>query len=1064
MSDLRDWLAQYGSKDWNQKLDDIPLDFADFDDLSDEELARHGVSEPVIEYLRRSVRQLRASKQLLTRPQHRQVTVLFVDLVGSTALGQRLGDELAIPLKNTFRRISRRAVEEFGGNVMYSHHDELVACFGFPIARERDAERAVRAALKINKSLLQARASERLQVRVGVSTARSIVGAVDPDSPEMINAGMVVSHAARLSETADPGQIRISETTHALTGDVAVATYCGEQHLNGFTTAQGSWSVISLAREASSIPLQTVTPMVGREAEMARLTERWEHCRTASQMQVFCILGDAGIGKSRLMQELRYQLPMAQSASLFVCSPYHTHSALYPISQQLAWTLGLSEESTDEERCSAVDGLLSAIDTRIEHASAQLCLLLGSSIATEHPINKVPADLRKKQLFELLRDIVFYQVAEAPLLAIIEDVQWIDPTTLQLIRYLNEQASDRRYMVLLTARTGLVLPDFVAEDNAIELTPLSPTSCSQLVRAVDTSTALPDPVIASIVEQCDGVPMFVEEVTRAHLTTGLSAEDQTMTPRLNDLLIANLDSVGEARSTAQLASVIGKRFSIAVLEAVSSLPNELLHKHVTTLRDKGLFLERLEPDHTLSFRHSLLRDCAYETLLAGEKVACHGLVADALIAAGNTPDEILARHLREAGRQQDSIIRWQEAAHTATRNGAYLEATAHLEAALAMLPANPDPTDKASRRTRQELLLRMLPALLGSVSYGSRRVQQTMDDAISLSHEIGVDSRIFPFFYGRWINTQAVGKHKAALAYSEEFIKLAQLHGDAGATTASHINAAWSAFNLAQLTRAKDLLEQAEQASCSIRRHGVGFAYAADGIIGLESCRVQTLWCLGDIDGCRQASARALSRSQKVTNGQSIFLATQYAGAMTHALLREWDTVLRYGREMMNMEKIAGAAATGQFYSALAEMHIEKNNLQFDAARNAEQTISRMGFKYLMPFWQTCLAEAALEFGDDVTLARELLDSAEQIVDETGERWFWVEHMRLRALTKLRGEQSTADACDLFQQACQLAVEQQSYSFGLRSARAALDTSNEPRFQQHCQHFESLLQNGSSPG
>lgn len=366
-------------------------------------------------------------------------------------------------------------------------------------------------------------------------------------------------------------------------------------------------------------------------------------------------------------------------------------------------------------------------------------------------------------------------------------------------------------------------------------------------------------------------------------------------------------------------------------------------------------------------------------------------------------------------------------------------------------------TDINTRRTRQELLLRMLPALLGSVSYGSRRVQHTMDEAIALSLELGVDSRIFPFFYGRWINTQAVGRHAEALAHSEEFIQLAQLHGDAGATTAAHINAAWSAFNLAQFPRARQLLTKADAVAKKIRKHGVGFAYAADAIVGLESCRVQTLWWLGAITQCREASARAIARSEEIKNSQSIFLASQYAGSMTHAPLREWQIAGDYGRAMIAMNKIAGARATGQFYSSLADMHLGQTTEHVDVALAAEREISGMGFKYLMPFWSTCIAEVVLLYGNEPGIVDELLRKAEAIVDKTQERWFWVEHMRLRALQSIHADKRPDAAAETFHEACELARQQRNASFGLRAAATAFEALPETRFRQHLEYFTSLF-------
>lgn len=666
-----------------------------------------------------------------SEPERRQLTVMFCDLVGSSALAQQLDLEEFRDLIRAFQDGCVSIVREFGGTVTRFMGDALLVLFGYPKAGEDAAERAVLAGLRMAAAVRQIdlpqRPGERLAVRVGIATGLAVVGdwIGEGASLEQAVLGETPNLAARLQTLAPPDSVVISGASRALIGSEFVCENLGMQSVKGFAEPVAAWRVSaagSAHNRFRALRAAMLTPLVDREDELAWLDGLWEAARQ-QRGRIALIGGEPGIGKSRLVEALRQRIGTGEPVCLNLqCSPYYTNRALHPVIRYIEGTAFLDKEDAPPTK---VHRLAQWLGEASVHASAIALLggLLSIPSAELPALPPMTASRQKELTFGLLTELLQGIAATRPVLLVCEDLQWIDPTSEELLTHLVARVQRMRVLVVCTHRSEYVPAWEGVEQRTLQR--LSGTQAQVLVSHVAGAGALPAGVVQELVAASDGIPLFVEEVTRAALhhaagtgaATGLTgSRGQLAIPStLHDTLLARLDQLGPERHVAQLASVIGREFTYPLLQAISSLPPERLHADMLALERSGLiFAEQGGASARYAFNHALIREAAYETLLRSRRRELHALTAEVLEhrfpqTASEAP-ELVAHHWSEAGQPERAVASWVLAGQRAGERSEYREAIGHLQRALQLVPQLAGEADR--RRRELELLLELAPALI----------------------------------------------------------------------------------------------------------------------------------------------------------------------------------------------------------------------------------------------------------------------------------------------------------------------------------------------------------------
>ncbi|HZB92184.1 MAG TPA: adenylate/guanylate cyclase domain-containing protein, partial [Stellaceae bacterium] len=722
MSDLRAWLRSINFEQYADAFEANDVDLDILPELTEQDLAALGVSlgnrrrlrkaiaERTVDAGPRSAKLVPASGPKLdptasAEAERRQVTVLFCDLVGSTALSGTVDPELLGAMIRRYQDAAAGAIGRFGGFVAKFMGDGVLAYFGFPRAFEDAAERAVRAAIDMQAEVgAIARPDGRpLQARIGIATGLVVVGEIVGTgiAQERSIVGETPNLAARLQALAAPDTILISESTRHLLGSRFDLEATGEHEMKGFARPVPGWRVVreaSVESRFAAIHASGDLPLIGRAHEMGLMLDRWRLARQG-EGQMVTVIGEAGIGKSRSIKALQEALASEPHAQVHLqCSPYHSDTALYPVIQHLARAARFAAADLPDARIEKLAALFAQRAASDATAIPLLAELLSIPAGPAVPPSLTPAQ-RKAAIIALLVDEIVRLGETDPVLLVVEDAHWIDATTLELLTRVTDSIGPARLLAVVTARPDFA-PPWLARPHATLLTlgRLGRAESAQLVADVAVSHGLPAETVAAIVAKTDGVPLFVEELTKTVLEGALRADEPeegrrtrplpfTIPSTLQDSLMARLDRLGEARDVAQIAAVIGRQFALGLLRAVASKDEGDLEADLTKLVAAGIvFPEGRGQEREYSFKHALVRDAAYESLLLSRRRHWHERIAHALeerfpeIAAREP--ELLAHHFGQAGVAARACdYRERAGDHAATRS-AYQEAIGHYSAGL----------------------------------------------------------------------------------------------------------------------------------------------------------------------------------------------------------------------------------------------------------------------------------------------------------------------------------------------------------------------------------------------
>jgi class 3 adenylate cyclase/ABC-type lipoprotein export system ATPase subunit len=799
MPDIEAWLRNIGLEKYAEVFASHDIDLEVAPDLTEQDLEKLGLS---LGHRRRYIAaaaKLRASagrttgEQARAQPavagpahvERRQVTVVFSDLVGSTALASRLDPEDMRRLLREYREACAAVIGRYDGHVAQFLGDGILAYFGYPRAQEHAAERAVRAGLEIVAEVGRLRRPDgaALASRVGIATGLVVAGATGTEGEQTV-VGDTPNLAARLQALAGAGEVLASAATHRLTGDFFEYTYAGEHAVKGFEAQVPVWRALGAAAAESrfiAARAAVAAPVVGRERELAFLADAWQRAAHGNG-HVVLISGDAGMGKSRLLEALAERVRDEPHRLLRAqCSPYHANSVLYPFVQLLRHRLDLKRDLDDRENRARVDRMLEHIGRSSRQASllmAELLELRADDALAQ--LDMTPAQ-RKNATLEILEAFLVAPLEGATVLLLVEDMHWSDPSTQALIERLLRRIAHEQALVVVTHRPEMKTA-WAEHPQATPLVckQLAREHCEALARHVASRARMDDALIREITSRSDGVPLYVEELTKAVLalqSPGAGAVPLT----LQDSLMARLDRLGGAKDIAQVASVIGRQFPHDMLATIVEVGDTDLRVGLERLRETGLiFAAGEEEEPAYSFKHALIQEAAYESLSHERRQALHAKIARALEAAlamdGEGELTVIAHHYGRAGEPEKSFEFWLRGADRAGQRLAFAETVADLGAALGEAERIENP--ELRTRLTLEAQLRLGATLVHQKGAGSSEVAPALQEAYRLAKEVNAGAQLFQATWGLYLNAARNRRFDEAGVRGKELLAISEQLGD----------------------------------------------------------------------------------------------------------------------------------------------------------------------------------------------------------------------------------------------------------------------------------------------
>lgn len=802
--------------------------------------------------------------------ERRRITVMFCDLVGSTTLSETLDPEELRNLLRAYHDACTSVVRQFEGHVAQLLGDGVLVYFGYPVAHEDDVRRAVCSALAIIAAIRELRATTGLaiNVRLGVHTGLVVVGEMGAGQHrEKLALGQTPNLAARVQGAAESGTVAISGATLEIVRPYFEVENLGPHTLKGVAEPIPLYRVLGESDIKTRTDVQGLTPIVGRRAELEILVNGWE-AALRGEGSVVTISGEAGIGKSRLLQVVKSHVaPEDGQLALCQCSPLHTNDALYPLVEFLEQVMGLADIARDE-RLAVLEERLERTGPFPEETLPLLAALLSIPQPTRHPVLDLPPAEQRTRTVQALAEWLMRAAERRPVLFLIEDLHWADPTTLEVIEAIMARTRATSLLCVATWR-----PEFQPTWQAIEglteitLDILAPEEIQAVAHHIAKAKALPAAVLAEVIARTGGIPLFVEEMTRAVLDTGQLEElddrfELSGPPRpglipatLHDSLMARIDRLGPAKPLAQLASVIGRRFSGDVLKAVAERDDGTVERDLGLLVEAGVVFQEGEGARvSYLFKHALIRDAAYESLLRKTRQRYHRAIAEALRARSTQLAEaepgVLAIHYEKAGMTERAIEERHHAGAQATSRGAFRETCAHLTHALGLLETLPRGADRD--RMEMPLQLDLAPAHMAIDGWAHEAVARACNRAYELSQTVGEHERIVPLQWGLWANHLVGGRYDDAIVEARKVHDLATAAGRPEFLVMSYHSLIATHVGHGDFEAALELLPRAEQAF-DLERERIAMTYNhLSSMVNCYGWNGAGLWIMGRFKEARE--------------------------------------------------------------------------------------------------------------------------------------------------------------------------------------------------------------------
>ena len=837
--------------------------------------------------------------------ERRHLTVLFCDLVGSTEIAAQLDPEEWRELAASYQRAAAEAITRYGGHVAKYLGDGVMAFFGYPEAHDNDAERAVRAGLAMLEAIAKLNEHPtrgKLAVRVGIDSGAVVVGAGAGNEADVF--GDAPNVAARVQALAPPGTVLITAATHRLVSGLFVVEDRGAQALRGFERPIQVYRVIQASgvrgRLEAAAATRGLTPFVGREEELHQLLNRWERALDG-EGQVALIVGEAGIGKSRLLQHFHQQIvstphTWAEAAA----APSFQNTPFYPVAELLRQLTLPGDGQADAEQLTHLEPQLTSAGLKPAEAIPLIAPLLNLPVPPKYAPLPYSPEQQRRRLLATMVEWVLGAARVQPLVIATEDLHWADPSTLELIQLLVEQGATGRLLLLYTGR-----PEFRAQwplrahHTQITLNRLSARSARVMIEQVAARKALSDETVAAVVERTGGVPLFVEELTRVVLEAGSEKLTRREIPvTLHDSLMARLDRLGPAKEVAQVGAVVGAEFSYELIHAVHPIAENDLQAALRTLADADLLYVRgIAPEATYQFKHALIRDAAYEALLKSRRKELHRQVArtieEKFPVLKETHPELLARHWTEADETERAIAEWEGAGKSAEGRSAFHEAEETYQQALRLLNLVPESPERDVR----ELAFRraVLHVLHGAKGAAAPETIDATTYTLTLAKKTGNLTQLADVMITKGYTVVDVGDISAAAALADEALAVALSEGNSAIVKRARglqLRVCYYRGDLAGLEK------HFAEGRYLFDQFGLGEHPSADALVAFGAATLSA-WYLGRAEVARQRLVQMRGTANRNTQWETAFV--EMWSAVLHTLLREYECAEQFALRALDL-------------------------------------------------------------------------------------------------------------------------------------------------------------------
>jgi class 3 adenylate cyclase/predicted ATPase len=1070
---IAQWLESLGLSEYAGRFAEQRIDLSILRDLTDQDLKELGVVLGDRRRILRAIAELAeavsATPRLAAAPEpksrdeaeRRQVTVMFSDLVGSTALAAGMDPEDLREIVTAFQKCVAETVGRFGGFVALYMGDGVLAYFGYPQAQEDDAERAVQAGLALIPAVAGLKTRASLQTRVGIATGLVVIG-------DLIGSGEAQQHsivgetpnlAARLQGIAEPDTVVIADGTRRLLGSLFEVEDLGARHLKGIAGPARAWAVLrasSVASHFEALRAPGLTALVGREEESELLLRRWSKAKTG-QGQVVLLSGEAGIGKSRLTVAVLGGLADEPHTPLrYFCSPQRANSPLYPIIDHVTRAVGMAHDDTPQANLDKLDAMLAQTSTSIQDI-ALFAELLSLPNDGRYPAVELSPRQRRERMLGALNLQMEALSRSSPVLMIFEDVQWIDPTSLEALGRAVDRIRSLRVLLIVTYRPEFE-PPWIGRPHVTALTigRLAQRDVDAMIDQVVADKPLPVTIRREIIERTDGIPLFVEEMTKAVLET--ESEDEArrtaalvpssapaVPATLHASLMARLDRLGRAKELAQIGAAIGREFSHALLAAVTRKPEAELALGLDRLIRAGLlYRQGLPPHATYLFKHALVQDVAYGTLLREPRRALHARIAETLESrfaeiAENQP-ELLAGHCTQAGQIEKAARLWGKAGQRSVQRSGLVEAIQQFTLALeqiATLPATP-----ALRREEIKLQVALISPLLPVKGYAAQETTAAVERArllIEQAQALGEPPEdpllLFSVLYGFWVANYIAFNGDVMRGLATEFLRLAEKQAATVPLMIGHRIMGFSLMHTGEIVEGRAHLDRTMMLYDPADHRHLAARFGHDVRVATLSLHSFATCVLGFRHAALADAERALKEAREIGQAATLMLAL-FLASMTHVICGNFAEANAIIDELIALSDETGSLFWGAWGMMQRGCVLALTGKASDAVQTITSGItafrstgSTQPGRYL-----SYLAEAHAELGqfDDATRC---VGEAITLVETTKEWWYEAEVNRIAGeIALLLPKPNMAKAEAYFERALSVAGGQQAKSWELRAA------------------------------
>ena len=1073
--DLGGWLRSLGLERYEAVFRDNEIDADVLHDLTDNHLREMGVALGARLKLLKAIAALSPRAEPASRTsavalaslavdaaERRQVTVMFSDLVGSTSLSVRMDPEDLREVISAYQKCVAETVHRFDGFVARYMGDGIVVYFGYPQAHEDDAERAVRAGLELITAVTALKSRASLQTRVGIATGVVVVGDLlsSGETQERGMVGKTPNLAARLQGIAEPNSVVICDSTRRLLGNLFELKDLGPRDdLKGVDEATRAWAALrasSIASRFEALHASSMTTLVGREEEFGLLLRRWARAKNG-EGQVVLLSGEPGIGKSRLTAALLESVLAEPHTCLrYFCSPQHRDSALYPIIGQMERAAGLAHDDSPRARLDKLDALLARTSTSAPDA-ALFAEMLSLTNDGRYPTTELMPQLRRQRTLEALTAQMEALTRTGPVLMIFEDVQWIDPTSLEALGRAVDQIRSVRLLLIMTFRPEFD-PPWIGSPHVTALTinRLGRRDIEAMISRVVGDKLLPPSIQQDIIERTDGIPLFVEEMTKAvleaesegaaeHVVTAVPSPALAVPSSLHASLMARLDRLGPAKELAQIGAAIGREFSHALLAAVVRKPEGELESALDRLIAAGLlFRQGIPPHATYLFKHALVQDAAYGTLLREPRRALHARIAETLEShfakTADSQPELLARHCTEAGLIEKAAGWWGKAGQRSLARSALVEAAEQLTRALGQIATLPPSAEL--RRAEIRLQVALINPLLHVKGYAAPESKAAVERArllIERAEALGEPSEdpllLFSVLYGSWVASFIAFNGDVMRELATRFLELAKKQGATVPIMIGHRLMGTTLTATGDIAKARAHHDQGIALYDPAKHRPLVTRFGQDaGVTGL-SFRSLTLWFLGYPEAALADTDHALKIAREIDQAATLMFALAITN-FTRIFCRSCATASARIDELIALADEKGALqrkAEGVTQKGCVLALIGEASDSVQTITSGITAWQSTGATVWVPLYLSYLAKAYAELGQ-IDDAWRCIGEAIKTIETTKERWYEVEVYRMAGEIALKSPERATKAEAYFGQALVIARAQQAKSWELRAA------------------------------